>query len=74
MAGMKKLGRHYGLRKPAKLARFGEQGYGLVYWGWTGIYGVVSALVSCGDIERLTFNSISCPNSQLGGTAPKTSG
>lgn len=40
VAGMKKLGRHYGLRKPAKLARFGEQGYGLVYWGWTGIYGV----------------------------------
>lgn len=36
------LARYFGLRKPAKIDRFCEQGYALVYFGIFGIWGYVS--------------------------------
>lgn len=42
---MKKMARSYGIKKPAKLDRFGEQGYAVIYFSFTGIWGVVSSLL-----------------------------
>jgi very-long-chain ceramide synthase len=36
------LGRYFGIKKQAKLDRFGEQGYALVYFSLVGAWGMVS--------------------------------
>jgi very-long-chain ceramide synthase len=36
-----RVGRYFGLRKPAKLDRVGEQGYAIIYFGIMGAWGVV---------------------------------
>ena len=41
------LARYFGIRKPAKIDRFGEQGYALVYFGGMGVWGLVSFLLPC---------------------------
>lgn len=43
------LGKYFGIKKRAKLDRYGEQGYALVYFGVMGAWGVVSILgsISC---------------------------
>lgn len=38
---IKPLARSLGIKKEAKLDRFGEQGYAIVYWGSMGIWGTV---------------------------------
>lgn len=43
--GFKPLARWYGIRKEGKLDRFGEQGYAVVYFAFTGLWGLVSARV-----------------------------
>lgn len=40
------LARYFGLRKPGKLDRFGEQGYAVVYFAFFGAWGYVSDLAS----------------------------
>ena len=37
----KPIARHYGIRKEAKLDRFGEQGYAVIYWGFMAAWGAV---------------------------------
>jgi hypothetical protein len=68
------LARWYGIKKEAKLDRFGEQGYSLVYWAIMGIWGWVSISHS---VERF-FNSGCCSeswvNCQRGGTIRKRFG
>ncbi|KDQ64565.1 hypothetical protein JAAARDRAFT_166964 [Jaapia argillacea MUCL 33604] len=34
------IARYFGIRKEAKLDRFGEQGYAWLYWGFFGVWGV----------------------------------
>ncbi|KZV72108.1 longevity assurance proteins LAG1/LAC1 [Peniophora sp. CONT] len=34
------LANRYGIRKPGKVSRFGEQGYSLLYWGFFGAWGI----------------------------------
>ena len=41
------LARYFGIRKPGKIDRFGEQGYALVYFGGMGVWGFVSFLLLC---------------------------
>lgn len=36
------VARYLGIRTPAKLARFGEQAYAVLYYGAMGIWGIVS--------------------------------
>lgn len=38
------VARYFGIKREAKLARFGEQGYALVYFAFMGLWGVVSHL------------------------------
>ena len=38
------IARALGLRKHAKVKRFGEQGYAMLYWGSMGIWGAVRAI------------------------------
>ena len=40
------IARRLGVRKPAKVERFGEQGYAMLYYGAIGIWGAVSGLVA----------------------------
>lgn len=47
--GFKPLARWYGIRKEGKLDRFGEQGYAVVYFAFTGLWGLVSVYVSGED-------------------------
>ncbi len=42
--GFKPLARWYGIHKEGKLDRFGEQGYAVVYFAFTGLWGLVSAM------------------------------
>jgi hypothetical protein len=39
---LKPLARHYGVRKQAKLDRFAEQGYAVIYFTGSGLLGLVS--------------------------------
>jgi acyl-CoA-dependent ceramide synthase len=60
------LARRWGIRKAGKLARFGEQGYAVVYFLVVGVWGVVSPLFLFssfsfyGDLSRRCRPSIFC--------------
>jgi len=40
------IAKYFGIKKPAKVDRFGEQGYALVYFAIFGVWGVVRSLNS----------------------------
>lgn len=66
--------RWYGIKR-SKFDRFGEQGYGFVYWGTMSIWGYVSFLphtsICCGAL--ITRSSL-WDNCRPTGTTPKHSG
>jgi very-long-chain ceramide synthase len=45
--------RYFGLKKQAKIDRFGEQGYALIYFAVMGIWGVVSSHVRLSEPQLL---------------------
>jgi hypothetical protein len=57
---LRPLARHFGVRKPAKLDRFAEQGYAVIYFTGSGVLGLAS--VSCQF--RMT-RKLTCPFSPL---------
>lgn len=68
------LARWFGIRRETKLDRFGEQGYAVLYFAFTAIWGMVSA-VRISPVQPVN-NPISVlwRNCRLGGIAPSTSG
>lgn len=75
--GFKPLARWYGIRKEGKLDRFGEQGYAVAYFAFTGLWGLVSLLTL--RIDSYSTSSLmccreSCLKSQRGIIGRSTSG
>ena len=64
--------RWYGIKR-SKFDRFGEQGYGVVYWGAMSVWGYVSFL-TCEFVPDPDDRSSSWSNCQPTGTIPKRSG
>ena len=70
------VGQWFGIKKEAKLDRFGEQGYAILYWGAMGCWGLVRRRVATNPkpkCQRL-LSSASCPSCLHGGTGRNISG
>jgi very-long-chain ceramide synthase len=57
---LKPVARHYGVRRLAKVDRFAEQGYAVIYFTAAGSLGLVRFLATFGSRDELT-----CPFSLL---------
>lgn len=71
------IARKLGIKKQAKLDRFGEQAYAVLYYGTMGFWGAVSYFyISSNSTKALIvpLASISCHLSLLGGTARSITG
>lgn len=64
----------FGIRKEAKLDRFGEQAYAVVYFGFTSLWGIVSGSYLYQNMILNKLDSILCHNYQRGGITRNTSG
>jgi hypothetical protein len=77
---LKPLARHYGVRKQAKLDRFAEQGYAVIYFTGSGLLGLVSSsLPLSGDAETnlpvlLAISGLCISISRRGTSAQNTLG
>ena len=49
---LKPIAPHYGIRKPAKVDRFAEQGYAVVYFTASGLLGLVSVTEPANDAQH----------------------
>ena len=70
------IARWFGIRKEAKLDRFGEQGYAVLYFAFTSIWGIVRPILSFlpFSLSHSESRRGSCPSFQHGGTTRSTSG
>lgn len=68
------VARKFGIKKEAKLDRFGEQGYAVIYFAFTGFWGLVSGDCVHSAQWSETVCSESCHGSRHGSTKPNNSG
>lgn len=72
----RRVGRYYGLRKPGKLDRFGEQAHAFVYFTIMGAWGFVRISLNIPFFSRVLTESDreSCPSYRHTGTKRSTFG